>query len=197
MDPGRSSIWFEVWIWIIFIVVFGSQSNSEPYTNWIGTPDWIRIKIKIKIKNSVFILRILFLKILKVNPHLWFWVQGNGGIYEKELIRIQKEVLYESGTENPVCFSLQRLKSGVQDHLKCSRFETYTVCPRSSDPFYIVCYYINWVTASWTHSICIAFSLHCFYFLFRCPVPWMLLIYAAILVDWALTIFPNHGRYWS
>ena len=28
-----------------------------------------------------------------------------------------------------------------------------TVCPGSSDPFYIVGYYIKWVTTSWTHSI--------------------------------------------
>ena len=28
-----------------------------------------------------------------------------------------------------------------------------TVCPGSSDPFYIVSYYIKWVTTSWTHSI--------------------------------------------
>ena len=27
-----------------------------------------------------------------------------------------------------------------------------TVCPRSSDPFYIVIYYIQWVTTSWTYS---------------------------------------------
>ena len=27
-----------------------------------------------------------------------------------------------------------------------------TVCPGSSDPFYIVTYYIKWVTTSWTHS---------------------------------------------
>ena len=27
-----------------------------------------------------------------------------------------------------------------------------TVCPRSSDPIYIVSYYIKWVTTSWTHS---------------------------------------------
>ena len=26
------------------------------------------------------------------------------------------------------------------------------MCPRSSDPFYIVSYYIKWVTTSWTHS---------------------------------------------
>ena len=28
-----------------------------------------------------------------------------------------------------------------------------TVCPGSSDPFYIVTYYIEWVTTSWTYSI--------------------------------------------
>ena len=28
--------------------------------------------------------------------------------------------------------------------------DTYTVCPRSNDPFYIVSYYIKWVTTSWT-----------------------------------------------
>ena len=26
------------------------------------------------------------------------------------------------------------------------------VCPGSSGPFYIVTYYIKWVTTSWTHS---------------------------------------------
>ena len=28
----------------------------------------------------------------------------------------------------------------------------YTVCPRSSDSFYVVTYYIKWVTTSWTYS---------------------------------------------
>ena len=31
-------------------------------------------------------------------------------------------------------------------------FLQHTVCPRSSDPFYIVTYYIKWVTASWAYS---------------------------------------------
>ena len=30
--------------------------------------------------------------------------------------------------------------------------DIYTICPKSSDPFYIVTYYIKWVTTSWTHS---------------------------------------------
>ena len=28
-----------------------------------------------------------------------------------------------------------------------------TICPRSSHPFYIVTYYIKWVTISWTFSV--------------------------------------------
>ena len=30
---------------------------------------------------------------------------------------------------------------------------TTTVCPRSSDPLYLVSYYIKWVTTSWTYSM--------------------------------------------
>ena len=30
---------------------------------------------------------------------------------------------------------------------------SYTVCPGSSDPFYIVSYIIKWVTTSWTFGI--------------------------------------------
>ena len=33
---------------------------------------------------------------------------------------------------------------------KNSRFICLTVCPRSSDPFYTVTYYMKWVTTSWT-----------------------------------------------
>ena len=31
--------------------------------------------------------------------------------------------------------------------------DRYTVCPSSSDPFYIVGYHVKWVTTSWAHSI--------------------------------------------
>ena len=31
-------------------------------------------------------------------------------------------------------------------------YDAPTVCPRSSDPFHIVSYCIEWVTTSWTHS---------------------------------------------
>ena len=29
----------------------------------------------------------------------------------------------------------------------------HTVCPKSSDSFYVVNYYIKWVTTSWTYSV--------------------------------------------
>ena len=36
-------------------------------------------------------------------------------------------------------------------------FCSNTVCPGSSYPFYIVTYYIKWVTTSWTHSTILQF----------------------------------------
>ena len=41
----------------------------------------------------------------------------------------------------------------IEFRIKC------TVCPRSSDPFCIVTYYIIWVTTSWTYSTNISPSL--------------------------------------
>ena len=40
---------------------------------------------------------------------------------------------------------------GTHHHTAMS-ISVYTVCPRSSEPFYKVSYYIKWVTTSWTHS---------------------------------------------
>ena len=37
--------------------------------------------------------------------------------------------------------------------------EICTVCPRSSDPFYIATYYTKWVTTSWAYSKIHAFKL--------------------------------------
>ena len=34
-----------------------------------------------------------------------------------------------------------------------------TICPGSSDPFYIASYFLKWVTTSWTHSNCIFFCM--------------------------------------
>ena len=28
----------------------------------------------------------------------------------------------------------------------------YSICPGSSDPIYVITYYVKWVTSSWTHS---------------------------------------------
>ena len=37
--------------------------------------------------------------------------------------------------------------------LICQIVDISTEVPRSSDPFYIVTYYIKWVTTSWTYGI--------------------------------------------
>ena len=56
----------------------------------------------------------------------------------------------------------------------------HTICPRSNDPFYIVIYYIKWVTTSWTHSIKYAdFSLCLYREIFS-----LVLIYKSLISDW-------------
>ena len=35
----------------------------------------------------------------------------------------------------------------------------YTVCPRTSDPFDILSYYIKWVITSWTYSTCLCYII--------------------------------------
>ena len=40
-----------------------------------------------------------------------------------------------------------------QKYCPSSYCDFYTICPRSSDPFYIVSYYTKLVTTSWTHSM--------------------------------------------
>ena len=49
-------------------------------------------------------------------------------------------------------------------------YEWATVCPRSRYPFYIVSYYINWVTTFWTHSSWSKSIYLLEYSLFRTPV---------------------------
>ena len=40
-----------------------------------------------------------------------------------------------------------------QHDVQAALIQVFTVCPRSSDPFYIVTDYVNWVTTSWTDGI--------------------------------------------
>ena len=46
-----------------------------------------------------------------------------------------------------------QIKYGSKYNWYISTFYISTVCPGSSDLFYIVSYYIKWVTTSWTHSV--------------------------------------------
>ena len=58
---------------------------------------------------------------------------------------------------SPECFvsndvDLNIYHFALRIHISVSVF-FYTVCPGSSDPFYIVSYYIKRVTTSWTYSM--------------------------------------------
>ena len=44
-------------------------------------------------------------------------------------------------------------KMGEREGKKEEEKGFHTVCPRSSDPFYIVTHYVNWVTTSWAYSM--------------------------------------------
>ena len=46
-----------------------------------------------------------------------------------------------------------RILYNGQKYCPSSYCDFYTICPRSSDPFYIVSYYTKLVTTSWTHSM--------------------------------------------
>ena len=46
----------------------------------------------------------------------------------------------------------EKREDDIHAKMSTKRPENHTACPRSSDPFYVVTYYIKWVTSSWTHS---------------------------------------------
>ena len=50
---------------------------------------------------------------------------------------------------------ISKISSNLTDRWSYPRsFLDITVCPKSSDPFYVVTYYFKWVNTSWTHSTC-------------------------------------------
>ena len=53
---------------------------------------------------------------------------------------------------DPRLRELWRLRTRKPESLMQTTNSSYTVCPRSSDPFYIT-YYIKWATTSWTDGI--------------------------------------------
>ena len=65
-------------------------------------------------------------------------------------------------------------------HLNREPIYKYTVCPRSSDPFYVVSYYIKQVITSWTYSIFV-FSLSLF-FLFLNKIIFSLLLFFFLVI---------------
>ena len=59
--------------------------------------------------------------------------------------------------KNDLLSSMKYTKWRIWEENECqdifSSLSSVSVCPRSSDPFYIVSYYIESVTTSWTYSI--------------------------------------------
>ena len=49
-------------------------------------------------------------------------------------------------------YGSDRPKRKRPDPHPCIKNTRNTVCPGSSDPFYVVTYYSKWVTTSWTYS---------------------------------------------
>ena len=68
---------------------------------------------------------------------------------------LQEETAYPDPTPLDWCITVSNLKeSPNMYHIHTSSwYILYTVCPRSSDPFYIVTYYTKLVTTSWTEGI--------------------------------------------
>ena len=65
---------------------------------------------------------------------------------------IHLDTLYHVDIENKL-LSFKIIKSKSTKLVLVKTMVTFTVCQRSSDPFYVVTYYIKWVTTSWTYSI--------------------------------------------
>ena len=48
-------------------------------------------------------------------------------------------------------FAIHTSACGIWNSFSFTNY-LHTVCPGSSDPFYVISYYIKWVTTSWTYS---------------------------------------------
>ena len=53
--------------------------------------------------------------------------------------------------EGNIAIDLQNIEANTNDGATLNVKLFYTVCPRNSDTFYLVSYYIKWVTTSWTY----------------------------------------------
>ena len=72
--------------------------------------------------------------------------------------KITKELFFQNSSKKNHLYSIlifvQVVSTrGVQKFFSIPILLSVTHCPRSSDPFYMVTYYIKWVTTPWTHRI--------------------------------------------
>ena len=66
--------------------------------------------------------------------------------------QIGRRYLYQKQIMKPPPFSFETVIFSPQEIKNFFPYKRDTLCPRSSDPFYIVSYCIKWVTTSWKHS---------------------------------------------
>ena len=52
-----------------------------------------------------------------------------------------------------VCIRGEKLDFILDEGMFVNKVNLHTVCPRSFDPFYILCYYTQWIKSSWIYSM--------------------------------------------
>ena len=97
----------------------------------------------------------------------WFTLFIHNMPLNSSLSDIKKGTLRLSGILTPdttLAFYLNMIPLMQSMVVQFSRALNSTICPRSSDPFCIVTYYIKWVTTSWTHSTIAATPVQALHF---------------------------------
>ena len=111
------------------------------FFNWFSTTD---IEICIRILNN---------KAYHKNPTSYCPLKKGTSIFLR--LPLVYKSLNTGGQIHPPPHPIRRMD--YLDFLTCLTyiqtiiFRAHTVCPRSSDPFYIVSYYIKWVSTSWAY----------------------------------------------
>ena len=73
----------------------------------------------------------------------------------RDLLTFSGQEAFHTGPGTRPATPCCRSPSGVSPgSVQCTIYYD-TICPRSSNPCYIVTYYINWVTTSWTYIMSI------------------------------------------
>ena len=88
-----------------------------------------------------------------------FWQLNNIGGFPRRMRWAIRRTWYRRCSWT-LSTSLSSKSRRITVHQEINRPGNLPVCPRSSYPFYIVSYYIKWVTTYWTYSIIRTISVH-------------------------------------